>query len=505
MSIASVIKRNLYKDSVALMRLAADAQQHSGVRHISLVMGTPANKAILAEAGLLTADAEAASANDLVIAMQGDAPAIAAAQTAIEEALASSATQAHATESAVPVTSIQQAMQRVSAKLAMISVPGPYAAAEAMKALKQGLHVFLFSDNVPIEEEVALKQLARQRGLLVMGPDCGTAVVDGVPLGFANRVRRGSIGFVAASGTGLQEVTTHVHRLGAGVSHAFGTGGRDLSQAVGGITTLQALELLAQDEATRVIGMVSKPPSPQVAEYMFAALVRTGKPSVVCFLGGNYMSPHASIRVTSTLRECAAQAAALAGYAPAAQTASMPVKPAYAASQRDIRALYSGGTFCYEAQAIWRKAGLQVRSNTPIDDSDALSGSAFHHQGHTAIDFGDDSFTVGRPHPMIDPSYRLARLQEEARDPRTAVIVLDVVLGFGAHPDPAGVLAPAIREAQATARAAGRTLAIVAFVCGTDEDPQRHQAEALLEAGAVVCSGSTHAAEITLRLLPAAT
>src|SRR5580704_9603583 len=96
----------------------------------------------------------------------------------------------------------------------------------------------IFSDNVPIAEEASLKHEARERGLMVMGPDCGTAIIGGVPLAFANAVPRGDIGIIGASGTGIQEVSTLIARAGRGVRHAIGTGGRDMHAEVGGLTTL---------------------------------------------------------------------------------------------------------------------------------------------------------------------------------------------------------------------------------------------------------------------------
>src|SRR4030095_10708603 len=140
----------------------------------------------------------------------------------------------------LPLSSIALGLERAEdADIALISVPGDYAAAEALKALAQGLNVMLFFDNVAIADERAIKLYARARTLLVMGPDCGTAIVNGVPLGFANVVRRGDIGLVAASGTGLQEVTCRIHNLGGGISQAIGTGGRDLKDAGGGMPVLQ--------------------------------------------------------------------------------------------------------------------------------------------------------------------------------------------------------------------------------------------------------------------------
>ncbi len=509
MTIRYIVKPNLYKDSVALMRIAETAQAREGVKRATLLMGTAANKDILAEAGLLDAAVSGAGANDVMMFVEADDAVMADALAEIEHLLAGGAAKGGATDVAAMLPrSLAMAVGANSggtqSGLAQISVPGPYAAAEALKALRLGMHVFMFSDNVSIEHELAIKQVGVRKGLLVMGPDCGTAIINGVPLGFANVVRSGSIGIVAASGTGLQEVTTQIHRLGGGVSQAIGTGGRDVYAAIGGITMLQALDVLAADAATKVIAIVSKPPAPAVTEKVMARLAAIGKPAVVLFLGSDAKGGAANVRTVATLFDCAAQAVSLAGgkAALAEQAAKVPTIK-FSQSQRWLRGLYSGGTFCTEAQLIWKQLGLRTWSNVPVDKADALPNPKQASREHSAIDLGDDEFTVGRPHPMIDQAARIERLLKEAADPEVAVILLDVVLGYGAHADPAGALAPAIREAKAIAAKGGRELAIVAFACGTDEDPQplTVQDKALVAAGALVAQSSVAAARLAAALL----
>jgi hypothetical protein len=335
-----------------------------------------------------------------------------------------------------------------------------------------------------------------------MGPDCGTAIIGGVPLGFANNVRRGSIGLVAASGTGLQEVTTQIHRMGGGVSHAIGTGGRDVYADVGGATMLQGIALLAADAATKVIAIVSKPPAPAVAQKVLDALAAAGKPAVVLFLGADLKPPSARVKVVRTLVDCAAVATRLArvrGTAPPSY--GIPKRPAFAASQKYLRALYSGGTYASEAQILWAQHGLQVWSNVPVHKELALANPRSASFGHTALDLGDDEFTVGRPHPMIDQAARIERLMKEAADPSVRVIVLDVVIGWGAHADPAGELATAIVKARALAGKGGRHLAVLGFVCGTEQDPQvLSQQEARLRgAGMVLAGNSANAAWLAVQ------
>lgn len=492
---------NLYRDSVSLMQLSAALAKLPGVEQASAIMATPANLELLREARLLNGEQPAASANDLLLALRGkNAAALQAALAHAVAALDKPAPAASAGGPApAPLASLQMALGTTpDANLALISVPGEYAASEAMKALRLGLNVMLFSDNVAGADEVALKRFARSRGLLVMGPDCGTAIIDGVPLGFANAVRRGAVGVVGASGTGTQQVTCLVHRAGAGISHAIGTGGHDLSQEVGGITMLQGLEKLAADKETKVIVLISKPPAPAVAKLILAKARRAGKPVVVNFIGAEIDEP--KVYSAKTLEEAAAAAVALCrGRKASPRTLAIkPPRIKFGAKQRYIRGLFSGGTFCYEAAALIGDAW----SNAPLDPKRRLK-DVWKSRENTLVDLGDDVFTRGRPHPMIDHRLRNERLLAEAADPEVAVILLDVVLGYGAHPDPAGEMIPAIRKAQEMARKKGRALAIVGAVCGTDEDPQglERQEAALREAGMLLETSNARAALLAAALV----
>jgi FdrA protein len=445
------------------MRVAAEVERLPAVRRVALLMGTPANRELLAAARLLEGEAERAEPTDLVIAVEATHPA--AAEAALAEAQQKLTAQDLAPVApgvAPPPRTLHEGLARFpAANLALISTPGPYAGAEALKALKRGLHVFLFSDNVPIEQEVELKRLAHRKGLLLMGPDCGTAILDGVPLGFANAVRRGRVGLVGASGTGLQQVSCLLDRLGEGVSQVIGVGGRDLDLRVGGAMMLAGIERLAQDPGTAVIGLVSKPPAAAVARRVLAAADAAGKPVVVNFLGGEPGAIRGVRAVpAATLDDAARKCAALARGEDPDQPAdeSRPELPRslqeaarrLAPTQQMVCGLFSGGTLCQEAGRI-----LKARSVT-----------------HAVVDLGADEYTVGRPHPMIDCRLRNERILDAAMDPTTAVILLDVVLGYGAHPDPAGALAPTILAARERAAAAGRHVSFVASVCGTPADPQ---------------------------------
>lgn len=487
---------NLYRDSVSLMQLSASLGRLPGVAQVSVVMATPANVELLREAKLLEG-ALAANPNDLLVAVRGKSSQ--ALQAALDAALAAldkpPGAPAAGSSARPQLHSLQMALsQSPAANLALISVPGEYAAAEAMKALRLGLNVMLFSDNVALGDEVALKRYARERKLLVMGPDCGSAIIDGVPLGFANAVRRGAIGVLGASGTGTQQVTCLVHRRGAGISQAIGTGGHDLNEDVGGITMLHGLKALARDRETKVIVLISKPPAPAVAKAVLAAASRAGKPVVVNFIGAALLERRSrNVYTARTLEDAAAAAVALAGgrRPPSASTPRVRLpKLRLAAKQRYVRGLFSGGTFCYEASALLGPALGGVWSNAPVDPRMKIA-DAWKSREHTLIDLGDDVFTRGRPHPMIDQRLRNDRLLEETADPEVAVVLLDVVLGFGSHPDPAAEIVPAIRTARAAARKKGRSFAVVGFVCGTEDDPQGlAKQEAALRAAGVLLAGS---------------
>ncbi|MDE0031173.1 MAG: acyl-CoA synthetase FdrA [Deltaproteobacteria bacterium] len=504
--------RNCYRDSLSLMQLSARVSETAGVDATAVVMATDGNQELLRDAGLLAGEADG-GANDILVVIRGeDTRVLEAAFAGLAEELNREPPASRGvgrTEAILP-RSLAMSLREASANLALISVPGEYAAAEAFKALRLGLHVMLFSAGVAQADEVTLKEYAGANGLLVMGPDCGTAIINGVPLGFANVVRRGDIGCVGASGTGLQEVTTLIHRHGGGVSQVIGTGGRDLSGAVGGLSTLQALEALARDPETRVIVVVSKPPDPEVTALVVERAGRAGKPVVVNFLGADPETGAAGVVAARTLEEAAGRAVALSqgvpyspNAAPSHGTGMKERNPrtgtARGPGQRYIRGLYSGGTLAAEAVMVLREAVDPVYSNTSMPP--ALD-DIWKSQGHAVVDLGDARLTRGRPHPMIDPRMRAERILGEADDPEVAVIVLDVVLGYGAHDDPAGALAPVIREARHTAERAGRSISFVASVCGTPDDPQdaSRQERTLHAAGVVLGRSNAEAARIALEL-----
>ncbi len=508
MTTNGLIVRGEYFDSVTLMMAAKRVNELPGVIDSAIVMGTAENKAILAASGLLIASFATATDADLLIAAKTDDPA--RAETIlpeIRELLKTIRKRGTSGSKSLPRTLDSAIKLLPDANLCMISVAGRFAGDVAMNALQHNLHVMLFSDNVSVEREIELKRFAREHGLLLMGPDCGTAIINGVPLAFANVVQPGDIGCVAAAGTGLQEVTSLVSNLGGGISQAIGTGGRDVKQAVGGIMFLETIRLLAADPATKVIVLISKPPHPDVLNKIFELCISITKPIIASFLGVDPEIIRAAGMIPAQSLAAAARrvvASSNPEFAPSESSVINPKKAPveFTAQQKFVRGLFSGGTFCYEAQLLLHDLTGAIYSNAPTGRSIALENVLVSRE-HTIIDLGEDEFTVGRPHPMIDFSLRNKRIIQEADDPETAVILLDLVLGYGANRDPLTDLLPAIRQAQAVAKDHSRNLPIVTSVTGTDSDPQCRSTvvEGLRSAGVIVAESNAAACEIVKSLL----
>ncbi|GAC1644620.1 MAG: acyl-CoA synthetase FdrA [Herpetosiphon sp.] len=514
MPLLTRVKPKIYQDSVRLMRLSEQLSALDQVNQAFTAMGTDANKRVLKESGLLSGTIQEAGANDLMIVIDAASDDAATHALTVAEQFLGQADHAATpgdTAEAAPKT-LQQARRKLpNANLMLISVPGSFAAFEAANALKAGMHVFLFSDNVSLEDERILKQVAVAQGLLMMGPGCGTAIVNGVALGFANVLKRGPVGVVGASGTGLQELTSLVDRGGVGISQAIGVGGRDLSETIGGTMMLHAIAMLIADPDTTLLVLISKPPAPAVAQKILAAARAGGKPVIANFLGSQRTGTENGVSFTATIAATAeAVLRAVTGnhrtpYAldPAAveqlvQSERHRLKP----GQRYLRGLFSGGSLCDEAMHILQESVGDVYSNIPLTPEFALD-DAWHSKAHSCIDMGEEEFTNGRPHPMIDPRLRQERLLREAEDPDVAVILLDVVIGYGSHDDPAGALCTTLKAARTKAAAAGRYLAVVAHVCGTRQDPQglEQQEQKLREIGAIVLPTNAQAATVAAALV----
>ncbi len=452
-------------------------------------MATPINLTLLSDMDFeVPADA---STNDLVVAFEADDDeSLATALDQLERELTGPTTptareQGSPDVGVAPRTTATAAARIGGTGLALVSTPGRYAFVEAMDALDAGLSVLVFSDNVPVEHEVRLKQHAAERGLLVMGPDCGTAVVGGVGLGFANVVRPGPVGLVAASGTGAQQMMSLLAAAGVGISHCLGMGGRDLSGEVGGASTHTAMDALDADPDTRLIVVLSKPAASQVAEDVRVHAAKLTTPVLVAPLGPD--APDLTAVAQSVLAHLEVPVPDWPMWA--------PPQPAAAPGSGWLRGLFSGGTLCVEATVVAAAVLGPVRSNVPLRPEWTIGADT---DGHVMLDLGSDEYTLGRPHPMLDPGPRVGRLEREAADPRTSVLLLDVVLGHGAHPDPAAELAPAIRAALRRPE----PLSVVVSLIGTPDDPQGldRQAELLRSAGAWTYLSNAAAARHAARL-----
>ena len=486
------VRRGTYHDSVTLLQVSRDVTALDGVAEAVVAMGTELNLGIIGDLGFDRNDVGDAGPNDLIVAVRAtDDDAVAAAVAAIEGALtdAGGSSGAGGDFTAPPPRTIGAAARSADADLALISVPGEHAFVEAMDALRAGLHVMLFSDNVPIDLEVVLKAEGRRRGLLVMGPDCGTAIVSGVGLGFANVVRPGPVGIVAASGTGAQQLCCLLDQADIGVRHVLGVGGRDLSARVGAASTLQALAALEADPGTELVVVVSKPPDPAVAAAVREAAAVCTTPVVLGFVGRHERD------LTAVAEEAAERIGRPITDHPRWAPDEVPVPV-----DGVLRGLFSGGTLCDEAMVIAAAALGPVHSNIPLEPGWELGDG---DEGHVMIDFGVDDMTQGRPHPMIDHGLRIAALEREARRDGGTVVLLDVVLGHGADADPAVALAPAIVDARRTAADRGHPLAVVVSLCGTRDDPQQRdrQAVALADAGATVHLSNARAAREAVDLV----
>jgi succinyl-CoA synthetase alpha subunit len=495
----TVIKKNSYQDSINLMLLTNSINTLAGITKCSIMMGTDANKDILKNSDLLTAEAERAAPSDMIIVVET------ADEKIVENVLEE--TENFLNDLAVKrkknnpdsVTSIEAALEELpEANLALFSIPGEYAAEEIEKAIDQGLHVFSFTDNISLEDEVRLKKKAHEKGLLLMGPDCGTGIISSIPVAFTNVVRPGNIGIVGASGTGIQEVTTMIDRMGGGVVHAIGTGGRDLSEAVNAITVRDAILGLEHHEPTDVIVVISKPPAKKVRDEIVDLLHNLSKPVVAIFLGEKPDHHEGSVYLAHTLEETARIAVDL--------SQGRAVKPNYRedikyeiktmlSQDKTVKGLYSGGTLAAEA-------GMLITEALGLGKLVKKEGYILNTRGYEVLDLGDDIYTQGKPHPMIDPEVRIKKIREYADDENTGVILLDCVLGYGSHPNMAGALADEIKDAIQKAKEKGRILYFVATVCGTEHDPQSYPSaiRTLRECGALVEESNAKAVRLALKL-----
>jgi FdrA protein len=511
----TLVEKDSYYDSVFLMLINREVKQVPGIHDAVVSMGTEMNLTLLKEMGLDSPETDEATPNDLIIAAEGESEAaVDAALSAARELLSKKKSGGEEAGAYRPVSLDTALKMKSDANLVVISVPGAYAAGEVRKALESGLHVMLFSDNVSLEEEIALKKLAVEKGLLMMGPDCGTAIINGKPLCFANVVRPGKIGVVAAAGTGLQEVSCIIDRLGEGVSQGIGTGGRDLKNArVGGMMMLSGIEALTEDPVTSVIVVISKPPAAEVAGKVVEKLKATGKPCVVHFVGQEPAAADGDVHYAGNLEEASRMAVALLRgepFTPARFT--IPPEEVRALVERErekmrpeqvyLRGLYTGGTLADEAMIIFEREIGNIYSNNQTRPELVLKDPHTSVR-HTIVDLGDDVFTVGRPHPMIDPSTREERIVHETEDPKMAVMLLDIVLGYSSHEDPVGAILDSLAAAKKKAEARGGYLSVVASITGTEGDFQNieSQRRKLESIGCVIMPSNYQASLLALEII----
>ncbi len=497
MPIKAKIIAGKYLDSVKLMLISRELRSLKGVLEAVAIVATSENREILKASDMLAEEINSASENDIVIVIKADNAKNAAEAINKAEELINKPSADEYNQTPIPQAfTLEKAIATLGgADLCLISIAGKYAAAEAEKALEKGLHILLFSDNVSIEDELSLKQKALKKGLLMMGPDCGTAILNGIPLAFANNVPRGKIGIVSASGTGLQEISSTIANLGGGISQAFGTGGRDGKKEIGGLMLTACLEYLLEDENTEVIIVTGKPPCEEVQKKLWELISHSSKPVIANFLIPMQVPELPNLYYVRSLSETAFFACKKAGIevknAKLAEDFPLPkLRGPY------LRGLYSGGTLCQEAIQVYLDNFGCEPFNNVTDQAFFRLTDGWQTKENSIIDLGADEFTIGRPHPMIDYSLRLQKLAQEANDPKVGIILLDVVLGFGAHPNPAEELVPALQKLPAD-------LVVVCHLLGTDGDPQNRQKQKkeLEKAGAYVFTSHHSACEFVCQCL----
>lgn len=492
----TVIKDS-YQDSINLMLLTNEVNDVEGVNQGQVMMATDANKDMLKTADLYTDEVEAAGANEMAIVVDADDESVMEDVLATVDKFLEDLSSGSDKGGLQEVDNWSEALAGLEdANLALVSVPGEYAADEIERGLDNNLNVFSFSDNVALEDEIRLKKKAHEKGLLLMGPDSGTGVISSVPLAFTNVSTPGNIGIVGASGTGIQEAATIINDLGGGLVHAIGTGGRDLHEDVGAITTLDAIAALEEHDPTDVIVVISKPPAKAVRDKVIKTLQSLSKPAVAIFLGEKPTEHEGNVALAYTLEEAARIAVDLANGEKVKENYTQPLDfevENTLSEGKTVKGLYSGGTLANEAATLIADAL----------DLGAIQSEDGNTNGFEVMDLGDDIYTQGKPHPMIDPEVRVNKLEEVLEDETTGVILLDVVLGYGSHPDMAGALAPSIKEALDEAKESGRELYVIGSVVGTEQDPQGLDAavKTLEDAGVIVAPSNEHAIRYALKLM----
>ncbi len=520
----NIVRKNFFRDSVQMMLLSQELKKEEGVIDAAIVMGTELNKDTLLRCGLLTNDGAKAGESDTVISLTcEDESSFARAAKKAEALLVQKP--AAGNDDNHHYRTVEEALSSFTgANLAALSIPGKHVRSLATRLIGKGLHVFLFSDHVPLEDEIVLKKLAAQNKVLFMGPEAGTSIINGTVLGFGNRIRPGSVGIIGASGTGIQESTTLLHSYGSGITHAIGVGGRDMKKQVGGLMTLEAMAALEEDPRTQAVLIVSKPVERAIREKIVDAIKSLSKKNYILCLIGDKEQLHDTpqiqfarsiqsavlktlktsdkVKYKTALQKCKSDAKSAISFA-RSLSSSLPSR------QRYIRGLFAGGTLCYEASAILEDIVGKIHSNLTSERQYHVDGNEKSGRYHCLIDFGDEEFTAARPHPIIDPSIRLSRLLDEASDPSVAVIIMDIIAGYSVADRNIERHAEAIRKAIALAGRQNRTLSVFTYLCGTEGwDVSKSELQTLQDSGARVFTSnalmSIAAGMIVKKELPAA-
>lgn len=504
-----LVKSNYYRDSLNLLKISDIMKRSSsGIVEAVVIMGTKTNKAVLVKLGFPSTKINQATESDLIIAIEAvDKGSVDSALRKVEELLHSDGSSDTSSSVSENPTDLDSALVSMSnANLALISIPGEYVKDLSIKLSNEGIHQQIFSDHVPLDDELTIKEYAAKKGVLVLGPGAGTSIINGKGIGFSNVLRKGPVGIIAAAGTGLQEVSSLLDQCDIGVKYGLGVGANDPKEKIGGLMMLEALKVLEELPDIEIMTIVSKPPSPRAKKKIIDYIVKNGKKKyVLAFLGGGHddslpKSTKSKIVQVTTLASAVFAVAGLTSNELYKQSlVRLHIEPeilqrsvakewkGFGQQQKYIRALYTGGTFAYETQVILNGILKDLFSNAPTGRTKKLPQSS-KSKKHSILDLGEEEFTQGRPHPMIDPTIRRLRLVEESQDPEVGVVMMDFVLGYGSNPDPVGAVLNEIGQVKATARKSGRYLSIVTHVCGTKRDPQGYDESIrkLENAGALV-------------------
>lgn len=502
MVVYNLIKKNEYYDSVTLMVFSKKLSEIQGVIEAAVMMGTDHNKELMFRSKILDLKTKNEStSNDLIIGIKArnDDIIVHALKTLEDEFIQKKESSKLLVKK--KFNSVTSALKNISdLNFAIISVPGRYAKNEVMKCLTNNLHVLLFSDNVSYEDEITMKKYAKEKNLLMMGPDCGTAIINHISLGFANEIKKGSIGLTGASGTGLQEVLSIIDSLDDGISQVLGTGGRDLTEEIGAAMMLDTLMALERDSRTNIIGIIAKTATVTSIQKILDKVKNFKKPIVACILGADSkLFEGSNIKFASNLQEAAYKLVSLSKKKIIKPESNKIFNLEKISRGKYLRGLYSGGTLAYEAILLMEGRIKELYSNLKIKNVNPLEDFE-RSLYNTVLDMGDDYFTNGMPHPMIDPKLRSLRIKKEIYDSETAVILLDCILGHGSHNDPAGEIIAIVEEVK---KIGIKLPVIVVSICGTKNDYQdlNKSIERLENTGIIVTKTNAQAIDICLSLL----